>query len=229
MTACPVCGADDRPVLADWCCGAGGAGRGYQLAGFHVVGYDTRPQPHYPGCFVQADAMAAPLDQADAYHASPPCVDHLRRRCAWVPDHGTAWLVYAIRGRLRQTGRPWVMECVPGAPVRPDYQLCGCLFGLGDDDWQLVRERWFETSWHAAQLRQPCHHTKRAVTIIRQGAFYLTPRPQHGKRYIDLATASAIMGVDWPVTKRELGDMIPPAYTAAIGADLAAQLAAVAA
>lgn len=32
MTACPVCGETGRPVLADWCSGAGGAGRGYQIA-----------------------------------------------------------------------------------------------------------------------------------------------------------------------------------------------------
>jgi hypothetical protein len=33
------------------------------------------------------------------------------------------------------------------------------------------------------------------------------------------------MGIEW-MTKRELGDAVPPAYTADIGADLLGQLAA---
>jgi hypothetical protein len=182
-------------VLADWCSGAGGAGHGYQLAGFHVVGFDTKPQPRYPGCFVQADVMTAPLAGFDAFHASPPCVDHLRRRCAWVEPHGTGWLLDAIRDRMDATGKPWVLENVPGAPLRADYRL-----------------------------RQPCTHDDRpAVTVIRQGAFYLTARPSHSKRYVPLREAALAMGIEW-MTKRELGDAVPPAYTADIGADLLAQL-----
>jgi DNA (cytosine-5)-methyltransferase 1 len=225
VTACPVCGATGRPVLADWCSGAGGAGHGYQLAGFHVVGYDTKPQPRYPGCFVQADALAAPLAGFDAFHASAPCVDHLRRRCTWVEPHGTGWLLDAIRQRLLAQAAPWVIECVPGAPLRADYRLCGCMYGLGGDTWQLLRERWFETSWGGYALRQPCHHDRPAVSVIRQGAFYMTARPSHSKRYVPLATAARAMGIEW-MTKRELGDAVPPAYTADIGADLLGQLAA---
>jgi hypothetical protein len=224
VSGCPVCGATGRPVLADWCSGAGGAGHGYQLAGFHVVGFDVLPQPRYPGCFVQADAMTAPLAGFDAFHASPPCVDHLLRRCAWVEPHGTGWLLDALRDRMDATGKPWVLENVPGAPLRADYRLCGCLYGLGCERWQLLRERWFETSWGGFALRQPCTHDDRpAVTVIRQGAFYLTARPSHSKRYVPLREAALAMGIEW-MTKRELGDAVPPAYTADIGADLLAQL-----
>ena len=38
-----------RPRLLDLFCKAGGATRGYQLAGFHVTGVDIEPQPHYVG------------------------------------------------------------------------------------------------------------------------------------------------------------------------------------
>ena len=59
--------------LLDLFCGAGGAGMGYYLAGFEVVGVDSSPQKHYPFEFHQADAMTYPLDGFDVIHASPPC------------------------------------------------------------------------------------------------------------------------------------------------------------
>jgi DNA (cytosine-5)-methyltransferase 1 len=231
-TPCPVCGAADRPLLADLCSGAGGAGRGYQLAGLHAVGFDVKPQPRYPGCFVQADITAGPLPAADAYHASPPCTDHMRWRCAFAAPHGTGWLLSWVRLQLAGTRRPWVIENVPGAPLRADYRLCGCMFGLRDDEWLLIRERWFETSWAGFQLRPPCVHDRRAITVIKNGAFFITTRRQpsggHVKQYIPMATAAALMGIDW-MRKKELGEAIPPAYTEHVGADLMALLQAVAA
>jgi hypothetical protein len=48
----------NRPLLYDVFCGAGGATRGYQLAGFRVVGVDSVPQKHYVGDdFLQMDYM----------------------------------------------------------------------------------------------------------------------------------------------------------------------------
>jgi DNA (cytosine-5)-methyltransferase 1 len=218
VNRCPVCGAVGW-ILADLYSGAGGAGHGYGLAGFHIVGVDNRPQPRYPGCFILADALDVDIGPFDAYHASPPCSAHIRSRNPASIVHGTGYLLGATRERLQATGRPWVIENVPGAPMRADYRLCGCLYGLGDERFILLRERWFETSWGGFRLRSPCHHDRPACVNLTGGSWYRTPRPGRHKRYIDHATTSAIMGIDW-MTRRELGNAIPPVYTADIGVDL---------
>ena len=38
-----------KPILVDLFCGAGGCTKGYQRAGFYVIGVDSNPQPNYIG------------------------------------------------------------------------------------------------------------------------------------------------------------------------------------
>lgn len=209
-----------RPVLLDLFCGAGGAATGYHRAGFDVVGVDIRPQPRYPFEFVRADAMAYPLDGVDAIHASPPCQDFTR---TWMAArHGTGWMLPAARERLAAAGAPWVIENVPGAPVRPDYKLCGCMFGLP----RLKRERWFETSWGGFEMRAPCHHPDRIVSVVGMGI------PSHSSYYRRVSKAEfyrlgrEAMGIGW-MSRAELCQAIPPDYTEHIGRQLMEHLTAV--
>ena len=143
------------------------------MAGFDVVGVDIEPQPHYRGdWFLQADALtyvARHGTDYDAIHASPPCqafcaLKHLTKK--QHPD-----LVAVTRERLRATGKPFVIENVPGAPLLEPAMLCGTMFGLQTDcGAQLRRHRLFETNW-PLRVDLKCAHYKsaRPATISVHG------------------------------------------------------------
>jgi DNA (cytosine-5)-methyltransferase 1 len=189
---------------------------GYHRAGFDVVGVDIEPQPHYPFEFIQMGAIEFLLDghyltSTRAIHASPPCQDH--SRLGSLPGrggHGTGWLLDATRRALTVTGVPWVIENVPGADMRADYKLCGCMFGLPG----LRRERWFETSWRGFDLRSPCSHGDRTVTVTGHAGG--SSRRDGESGFGDTAAWKRAMGIDW-MTGKELAQAIPPLYCEYIG------------
>ena len=209
----------ERPRLLDAFSGAGGAARGYQLAGFHVTGVDIRPQPRYVGdAFVQGDAIAYIREHGheyDAIHASPPCqaftrAGHLRSAqggACHVPD-----LIAPTRAALVASGRPWVIENVAGAPLLAPQALCGSAFGL-----RVRRHRLFEMGgfWF---LVPPCRHREQGRPV---GVYHrLADEVPHGGRTArTLAEAREAMGIAW-MEWDELKEAIPPAYTSLIGAQL---------
>ena len=92
----------------DLYCGAGGATRGLQRAGFHVTGVDIKSQPRYCGnAFFKADALTFPLDGFDfslwggyfAPRATPEAV--VQRLAAEIDRIITA---PALRTRLEAEG-----------------------------------------------------------------------------------------------------------------------------
>jgi DNA (cytosine-5)-methyltransferase 1 len=208
-----------RPLLLDLFCGQGGAAMGYHRAGFDVVGVDSMPQPRYPFLFVQADALdvlrsmiAYPYTSGEmwrpgyfaAIHASPVC----KRWAAGTPQARRAShpdQIAPVRTALLAIGLPWVIENVPRAPLRPDLKLCGCMFGLP----RLKRERWFETSWPATELRQPCDHRGGVISVVGGGSC-------SGQAKALVADWKVSMGIDW-MSRRGMSQAIPPAYTEHIG------------
>ncbi len=214
-----------KPRLLDLFAGAGGCSVGYERAGFDVVGVDLHPQKNYPFEFRQADALhfaAEHWADFDAIHASPPCQAYSiaaqseRNAGKEYPD-----LLAATRGLLQLTGLPWVIENVPGAPMRPDFRICGCQVGLA-----LRRERLFETSWRGFEMLPPHHHDGPVVSVVGHG----TPswvREQLGYNPT-IADYRAAMGIDW-MNRNELSQAIPPAYTELVGRHLLEQIAQVAA
>lgn len=205
------------PRLLDLFSGAGGCAMGYSRAGFDdITGVDVNPQPRYPFKFVQADALeyaARHGHEYDAIHASPPCQAY-SKATAPLRAQGREYprLIEPTRILLQTLRRPWVIENVPGAPIRRDYVLCGCMTGLP----RLKRERWFEVSWPAAQLRAPCHHPEPVISVVGHDV-PSEYRRKHGR--VTLATRRAVMGIDW-MSRDELAEAIPPAYTEYVGAHL---------
>jgi len=205
--------------LLDLFSGAGGAARGYQLAGFHVTGVDINPQPHYIGDeFHQDDAMTFPLDGFDVIHASPPCQAY--SSLASLHDKAYPDLYGAIRARFIETGRPWVIENVIGAPYRSGIVLCGSMFDAPLN--RTRRHRNFE-SGHL-MMAPPCRHREQPALIGIYGASDGAHEPgfkhigaKRGPRQATTTEAREIMGMPWAVQRRELTQAIPPAYTEWIG------------
>jgi DNA (cytosine-5)-methyltransferase 1 len=205
-----------KPRLLDLFCGAGGAGMGYHLAGFDVVGVDINPQPRYPFEFHQADALTYPLVGFDAIHASPPCEGYSSLNI--INGRSYPMLIDATRDLLAAAGGPYVIENVAGAPLLYPLTLCGSSFGL-----RVRRHRLFESNvW---LLGQPCQHGPEPSARV----YGLVDEQGRAKaRRADIAAAAAAMGINW-MTPAELAKAIPPAYTRFIGEQLMSHLRQVAA
>lgn len=214
-----------KPRLLDLFCKAGGASAGYARAGFEVVGVDIEPQPHYPFEFHQADALTYPLDGFDVIHASPPCqrFSSISRVHGVSDDHPD--LIEVIRRRLVDSGKPYVIENVVGAPLLNPIICCGSSFGLGavcrDGAWrQLRRHRLFESN--AALLAPSCCHQGEPVGVYGNGGEQAKTVWNGGpnRGYMGTRTERReAMGIDW-MAHAELSQAIPPAYTEFIGRQL---------
>ena len=207
-----------RPRLLDLFCGAGGCSMGYHRASFDVVGVDNRPQPRYPFPFVQADALdflATHGRQFDVIHASPPCQAYTAAR----PMHGNRHpdLVGTVRDLLDSTGKLWVIENVPGAPLRFFTTVCGLALGI-----KVKRHRLFESNLLLFAPPCPRRHVGEWYTVFGDGG----SRVSRGrKRDAKNGTARLAMGIEW-MNRRELSQAIPPAYTHYLGVQLRAALEA---
>lgn len=214
--------------LLDLFCGAGGAGVGYHRAGFEIVGIDTKPQPNYPFEFHQADALTYPLDGFDIIHASPPCQVH--SVLSHLANSRHEDLIPQIRMRLVKSGKAYIIENVPGAPLINPIMLCGTFFGLKTGNAQLRRHRMFEVNF-GFSLTITCKHNGRTIGIFGNKArdtaaekrHYTKPKNSRGQPPSDILftkeEAFEAMGIDW-MNMKELSQAIPPAYTEFIGRQL---------
>jgi DNA (cytosine-5)-methyltransferase 1 len=225
-----------RPRLLDLFCGAGGASAGYAAAGWDVTGVDLDPAAlsRYPFRAVRADAMQAiaggiELDAFDAIHASPPCQAYSVTRHSHKLPHSESLedVLPALADWGERTGRPWVVENVPGSPIRGALVLCGTEFGLSAVDSagrtvRLQRHRLFASNvhlWGAGGCHCAAYRGRSIVGVYGGGAFDNTGGKARGGRTADTSTARTLLGVPW-MTHTQMTQCVPPAYTRHIGQQL---------
>ena len=198
--------------LLDLFCGAGGAAMGYYRAGFEdITGVDIKPQPNYPFEFVLGDALEYVMEHGaefDLIHASPPCQKYTKAAQQWrasgkeYPD-----LVAITRDMLRDTGKLYIIENVPGAPLINPVILNGAMSRLN-----IHRTRLFECSFEIPFFLLP--QGKKPVKMGRPVKAGDVIQPVG--HFSGVAYAGEQMEIDW-MTQAELAQAIPPAYTEFIG------------
>lgn len=216
--------------LLDLYSGAGGAGMGYAQAGFEVVGIDLiKRECGYPaGEFIKGDVLEYLKDMNflrafDLIHASPPCqtfsrTQHLRDAQGKGTDKVN--LLPQTRYALLESGVPFILENVEGAPLRRDLMLCGSMFAhLRVHDatgvrW-LKRHRIFEMA--GVEIPQPeCQHKTAGVRPLGVYGSMNDNVPSGGQTVRSLDEGRALMGMPW-ANWPSLREAIPPAYTHFIG------------
>ena len=201
--------------LLDLFCGAGGAATGYHRAGFDdITGVDIKPMPRYPFRFIQGDALeylAAHGHEYDVIHASPPCQHYSWSAARWGKDNYPD-LVDKTRKMLDATGKPYIIENVIGAPLRNRFILDGQMFGLG-----VIRKRQFESNLFIFG------HPPVPVNGSVKDGDIMTVAGHGGDGRAALHLWKKAMGIDW-MSKVELTQAIPPAYTEFIGKQLLERL-----
>lgn len=204
------------PWILDAFCGAGGASVGYWLAGFNVVGVDIIDFKRYPFSLIVDDALAVLRDLRDggnvhghpfaAIHASPPCQAFTEAWKIRQNDHPD--LIGPTRDLLGQIGLPYIIENVEGAPLIDPVLFCGSMF----PSLRTYRHRLFETSF---VMPEPYHppHTHKTTKMGRP------PKPDEYMHVVGhfagVQQAREAMGIPW-MSRNELKEAIPPAYTRAI-------------
>jgi len=204
--------------LLDLFCGAGGASMGYAMAGFEVTGIDVKHGRRYPFEYIRGDVRDYLhkdfLDQFEVIAASPPCQTHSSTkhlRVAQGKSTDKIDMIPEVREALIASGKPYVIENVPGAPLINPIQLCGSAFGL-----KVRRHRLFESNLKLQGTA--CFHKEQGRPVGIYGSMR-DEIPGGGQTAKTMPEAERAMGIDWMIWG-ELVESIPPAYTKFIGEQL---------
>ena len=231
---------NDLAILSpvDLFSGAGRCSAGYREAGFHCTGVDSRAMPRYFGEFIQVHCMDVLRDREflntfDVVHASPPCQAYSVTKHLSNGTH--AELVPEVRRWLAAWGGAYVIENVPGAPLVNPVRLCGSSFGL-----DVRRHRLFESNmilrgtmcrhgWQTPRFNSTASRNGPGggVSSVVSVCGNRTPPKKNqmsgvvsvfgssgGKGGVELWRYA--MGIHF-MTRSELAQAIPPAYTEYLG------------
>ena len=208
--------------LLDLFCGAGGASEGYSRAGFEVTGIDVKHGKRYPHTYIRGDVRdyldVEFLRQFDVIAASPPCqtfsaTKHLRN--AQGKSTAKVNMIPEVRDALIASGKPYIIENVPNAPLINPVQLCGSAFQL-----KVRRHRLFESN--VPLVGTGCYHKEQGKPVGIYGSMR-DEIPNGGHTAKTMAEANEAMGIDWMIWG-ELVESIPPVYTQWLGEQIATRL-----
>jgi len=209
------------PKILDIFCGAGGASKGYHVAGFDVEGVDIKHGKRYPFSYHRMDFHTLEvkmLQKYDFVHASPPCqtfsiTKNLRK--AQGKSTNKLDLLAPTRALLQASGVPYVIENVPGAPLIDPVLICGSAFNL-----KVRRHRLFESNLPLKGTT--CNHKTQGRPVGIYGSMK-DEIPNGGRTAHSMLEANEAMGIDWMIWS-ELVEAIPPHYTEYLGKQLLERL-----
>ena len=233
-------------LALDLFCGGGGVALGILEAGFdRVVGIDIKMHKHYPGDFIQGDALHPPVDlmDFDFVWASPPCQRHspaTNFQTAHMTqeeiDEKYPDLILPTRELL--AGHPFTaIENVrnarrPPTNLRPDVILTGRSMGLERIDRLRIFELSFfmlfpdpilapKEDWESGKMATITTSMASTSHFYRRKAIGLPGKIPHKE-------AIEIMGLpdDSPMTCKEIGLSVPPAYAKFIASEALRQIKA---
>ena len=201
--------------LLDLFCGAGGASHGYAMAGFDVTGIDIKHGKRYPYTYIRDDVRnylnSEYLQQFDIIHASPPCQTHSATKHLRNAQGNTTNkidMIDEVRAALIASGKPYIIENVPGAPLIDPIMLCGSAFGL-----KVRRHRLFESNLPLQGTK--CDHKTQGKPVGIYGSMR-DEIPNGGHTAKTMEQANEAMGIYWMLWG-ELVEAIPPMYTEYLG------------
>jgi C-5 cytosine-specific DNA methylase len=212
-------------ILDLFCC-CGGASTGLSDSGKNkIVGVDVIGNHNYPFEFIKSDVFKLEesfFNEFDFIWASPPCQFYIptnKYKDTRHPD-----FIPITRELLLRAEKPFVIENVPGAPIRKDLMLCGEMFSL-----KIIRHRLFEI--HGFTVLNP-EHKRHKLSVMNGTAigcysgginpgFYGDKDKQKAYRErrktirpsSDIKDWQDALGVNWVNDKTHLTQMIPPAYS----------------
>lgn len=198
-------------ILDLFCC-CGGASTGlYDNGNNKIVGVDIERNHNYPFEFIWTDVFKLKesfFDEFDFIWSSPPCQQFSIGSKRWL-NSGYKMplnLIPQTRELLLKTGKPFVIENVPNAPLRKDLLLCGEMF----EGLRILRHRIFETN---KKIEQP-PHPKHKPRIDKNHSYYCQLAGHGCQSYsYQLKDWQKAIGIDWVSDKEHLVEMIPPKYS----------------
>jgi DNA (cytosine-5)-methyltransferase 1 len=223
-------------IALDLFCGEGGVSHGLVAAGWDVVGVDldSKALKRYPHLWVQDDAIRTlwrllfngqicgyRLRDFGLIWASCPCQAHSDLQKQSKIEYVD--LIAPTRELLEQTGLPYIIENVEGAPLRDPVTICGA----GVPGVSVIRHRQFESNLPLVGVDCPRDedgkvdhplvftHDKRKAHYgkLDQNTSYVQVT---GGGNCTVANKRRAMGTPW-MSGHGCNEAIPPAYAEHLG------------